>query len=207
MLKAKSQLKGVMLLCLSAMVLLLIRQQQATIPVTPEGREITSQYPSESFWSFEKLRWLFFRESSVKHLSEGIDSKSLSDGIHLVIKLSDRRVYVYQNKQLKVSYPIAIGKAGWETPTGNYKVIDMQPNPVWEHPWTGEVILEGQKNPLGERWISFWTDGRDSIGFHGTPEEELVGQAVSHGCIRMHNRDVVALYAQVKMGTPVTVKP
>lgn len=93
-----------------------------------------------------------------------------------------------------------------QLPTGNYKVIDIQPNPVWEHPWTGEVILEGQKNPLGERWISFWTDRRDSIGFHGIPEEELVGQAVSHGCIRMHNRDVVALHSQVKMGTPVTVK-
>ncbi|HEY9707721.1 MAG TPA: L,D-transpeptidase [Oculatellaceae cyanobacterium] len=106
---------------------------------------------------------------------------------------------------------VYLGKAGWETPKGNFlqatiKCIDMQPNPVWEHPWTGEVILEGQKNPLGERRISFWTDGRDSIGFHGIPEEELVGQAVSHGCIRMHNRDVVALYAQVKMGTPVTVK-
>lgn len=207
MLKGKSILKGFRLLCLSAIVLILIRQQQATIPSNPEGRAITNQGQSQSFWSFEKLKRSFLRDSSVKHPSEVIDFKSLSNGIHLVIKLSDRRVYIYQNKTFKVSYPIAIGKAGWETPTGNYKVIDMQPDPVWEHPWTGEIILGGPKNPLGARWISFWTDGRNSIGFHGTPKEELVGQAVSHGCIRMHNRDVVALYEQVKMGTPVTVKP
>jgi lipoprotein-anchoring transpeptidase ErfK/SrfK len=124
-----------------------------------------------------------------------------------VIKLRDRRVYVYKNKKLKVTYPIAVGKAGWETPTGNYKVMDKQRNPVWEEPWTGKVILDGPNNPLGSRWIGFWTDGRNSIGFHGTSAEKLVGQAVSHGCIRMRNRDVVALYEQVKLGTPVTVKP
>ncbi|MBD2012719.1 L,D-transpeptidase family protein [Microcoleus sp. FACHB-53] len=147
------------------------------------------------------------KKSSVNPPSQAIDPKSLSKDTHLVIKLGDRRVYVYKNKKLKVSYPIGIGKAGWETPTGNYKVMDMQPHPIWEEPWTGKVILEGPNNPLGVRWIGFWTDGRNSIGFHGTPAEKLVGQAVSHGCIRMRNRDVVALYEQVKMGTPVTVKP
>jgi lipoprotein-anchoring transpeptidase ErfK/SrfK len=85
--------------------------------------------------------------------------------------------------------------------------MDMQQNPVWQHPFTGEIILEGPNNPLGVRWIGFWTDGRNYIGFHGTPAEELVGQAVSHGCVRMRNQDIVALYEQVKIGTPITVKP
>ncbi len=147
------------------------------------------------------------KKSSVKRPSQVIDPKSLTKGTHLVIKLRDRRVYVYQNKKLKVTYPVAIGKAGWETPTGNYKVMDKQRNPVWEEPWTGKVILDGPNNPLGSRWIGFWTDGRNSIGFHGTSAEKLVGQAVSHGCIRMRNRDIVALYEQVKLGTPVTVNP
>jgi lipoprotein-anchoring transpeptidase ErfK/SrfK len=121
--------------------------------------------------------------------------------------LSQRRVYVYQDNKLKVSYPIAVGKTGWETPIGSYKVIDMQRNPAWEHPLNGTVIPPGPDNPLGLRWIAFWTDGRDFIGFHGTPDEKLVGQAVSHGCIRMRNKDVLALYALVKLGTPVTVEP
>ena len=125
----------------------------------------------------------------------------------LVIKLSDRRVYVYQGDRLEISYPIAVGKAGWETPTGTYQVRQMIRNPSWQHPWTGQVIPPGPDNPLGTRWISFWTDGRNQIGFHGTPNEELVGKAVSHGCIRMRNRDVQALFEEVNIGTPVVVQP
>ncbi|MCA1992743.1 MAG: L,D-transpeptidase [Coleofasciculus sp. S288] len=126
---------------------------------------------------------------------------------HLVIKLSDRRVYVYQGDQLQTSYPIAVGKQGWETPTGTFQVRQMIRNPSWQHPWTDEVVPPGPGNPLGSRWISFWTDGRNEIGFHGTPNEELIGQAVSHGCIRMRNQDVQALFEKVSVGTPVTVQP
>jgi lipoprotein-anchoring transpeptidase ErfK/SrfK len=173
----------------------------------PTADDRTRQRQPQSFSASKKVRQRPSRKSSAALRSKGIDRQSLSQGTHLVIKLSDRRVYIYQKKKLKVSYPIAIGKAGWETPTGNYKVMDMQPDPVWEHPWTGEVILNGPKNPLGPRWIAFWTDGRNSIGFHGTPAEKSVGRAASHGCIRMFNKDIIALYAQVKVGTPVTVKP
>ncbi len=127
--------------------------------------------------------------------------------INLVIRLSDRRVYLYRGNELATSYPVAIGKAGWETPVGSYKVIEMQRDPIWEHPWTGKLVPPGAKNPLGARWIGFWTDGKNFIGFHGTPQEKLVGQAVSHGCVRMRNQDILALYAQVDVGTPVTVKP
>ena len=130
-----------------------------------------------------------------------------NEKIYLVIKLSDRRVYMYQNDQLKTSYPIAIGREGWETPTGTYKVIQKIPNPSWKHPFTGEIIPPGPENPLGERWIGFWTDGTNYIGFHGTPNEETVGQAVSHGCVRMLNQDVLALFEKVAIGTAVIVEP
>lgn len=262
MLRGKFQVAGFMLLGLSGMMLILLRQPQTTTPLALKDTTQTSQpqplaktpnvanktaptnppqppakkpnvakktaatnppqppaktaivakktaptNPPQSLKPYGKQKPPVSKKSSVKRPSQAIDPKSLSKDTHLVIKLRDRRVYVYKNKKLKVSYPIGIGKAGWETPTGNYKVMDMQPHPIWEEPWTGKVILEGPDNPLGDRWIGFWTDGRNSIGFHGTPSEKLVGQAVSHGCIRMRNRDVVALYEQVKMGTPVTVKP
>lgn len=125
----------------------------------------------------------------------------------LVIKLSERRVYLYQAAQVLNSYPIAIGKAGWETPTGNFEVLQKLQDPAWEHPWTGEVIPPGPNNPLGDRWIGFWTNGTNYIGFHGTTAEELVGQAVSHGCIRMLNKDVRDLFEKVAIGTPVIVQP
>lgn len=130
-----------------------------------------------------------------------------TDNRRLVLKLHDRRVYVYQNETVIASYPVAVGKQGWETPTGTYKVIDMKRNPAWQHPWNGSIVPPGPDNPLGLRWIGFWTDGRNFIGFHGTPDEKLIGQAVSHGCVRMRNKDIMALYTQVQLGTPVTVEP
>ena len=140
-----------------------------------------------------------------------VDSRALEEdsflNIHLVIKLSQRRVYVYQEDQILTSYLIAIGKVGWETPTGKFQVIQKLHNPTWKHPWTGEVVPPGPANPLGDRWIGFWTNGENYIGFHGTTEEKLIGQAVSHGCIRMRNQDVRVLFEKVVVGTPVVVKP
>jgi lipoprotein-anchoring transpeptidase ErfK/SrfK len=127
--------------------------------------------------------------------------------IQLVIRLSERRVYVYDREQVITSYPIAIGRSGWETPTGEFEVIQMLSNPTWEHPFTGELVPPGAGNPLGSRWIGFWTDGTNYIGFHGTPDAETVGQAASHGCIRMYDQDVQALFEIVQMGTPVVVRP
>lgn len=127
--------------------------------------------------------------------------------IRLVIDLSDRRVYVHERGQLKTSFPIAVGKPGWETPTGDFAVMQMRRDPTWQHPFTGEIVQPGERNPLGVRWIGFWTDGTNYIGFHGTPNEETVGQAASHGCIRMLNQDVTALFEMVAIGTSVSVVP
>jgi L,D-transpeptidase ErfK/SrfK len=130
-----------------------------------------------------------------------------TEEVRLTIRLRERRVYLYRGDRVQTSYPIAVGKKGWETPTGSFKVLHMERNPTWEHPLTGQVIPPGSNNPLGARWIGFWTDGKNFIGFHGTPNERLVGQAVSHGCIRMRNRDIEALYELVTVGTSVTVVP
>jgi lipoprotein-anchoring transpeptidase ErfK/SrfK len=125
----------------------------------------------------------------------------------LVLRLSDRRVYYYIGDEAIASYPVAIGRTGWETPTGNFSVLQKVSSPTWQHPFTQEIVPPGPKNPLGDRWIGFWTDGNNSIGFHGTPNEELIGQAISHGCVRMRNADIAALYEKVEMGTPVIVEP
>jgi lipoprotein-anchoring transpeptidase ErfK/SrfK len=124
----------------------------------------------------------------------------------VVVDLSDRRVYVYRFGQVIASYPTGIGKKGWETPTGTFQVTQKQLHPAWRHPITGKVFPAGADSPLGDRWIGFWSDGRNQIGFHGTPDDELVGSAVSHGCLRMRNPDVRLLYEQVSLGTPVEVR-
>lgn len=146
-------------------------------------------------------------KAGLKDLFRQHQSPAEQKNVRLVIKLSDRRVYVYQNDELQTAYPIAVGREGWETPTGNYQVIQTIENPIWKHPFTGEIVPPGPNNPLGIRWIGFWTDGTNYIGFHGTPNEETVGTAASHGCVRMYNQDVLALFEKVEIGTPVIVEP
>ncbi|AFY56982.1 hypothetical protein Riv7116_4563 [Rivularia sp. PCC 7116] len=124
----------------------------------------------------------------------------------LVVDLSDRRVYMYRQNTVVASYPIGVGKKGWETPVGTFKVMHMQQFPAWQHPITGKVFAPGPNSPLGERWIGFWSDGHNEIGFHGTPDSELVGSPVSHGCLRMRNPDVRLLYEQISLGVPVQVR-
>lgn len=125
----------------------------------------------------------------------------------IVLKRGERRVYVYQGEQELASFPVAVGKPGWETPAGTFAVKTMAENPGWTHPFTGKVMSPESDNPLGERWIEFWTDGYNSIGFHGTPNRASVGQAASHGCVRMYDEDIQKLFNWVSEGTPVIVEP
>ncbi|MEB3179574.1 MAG: L,D-transpeptidase [Nostocaceae cyanobacterium] len=132
---------------------------------------------------------------------------SIIQEIRLVVKRKERRVFVYQGEQVIASYRIAVGKTGWETPVGEFRVINMEKNPIFKSFKTGRIVQPGPENPLGPRWIGIWTDGKTQLGFHGTNQEELIGKAVSHGCIRMRNRDVLKLFDKVKIGTPVMIHP
>ena len=143
---------------------------------------------------------------------------------HVVMLRGRRRVFLLDNGKLRNAFPVAIGMPGWETPTGHFEVLQKIPDPVWVHPVSGERVEEqGPDNPLGSHWIAFHRDclGRDAhdgeawitikgcttTGFHGTPHRWTVGRAVSHGCVRLYNEDVSALYRQVSLGTQVTVLP
>ena len=201
MLRSKLGAQSLILLCLSATIPLFSLPSQ--LVDASEATEIVEVAPREIVPPTELPQSNIPESPSVGEANQYLPEVEL----RLVIKLSERRVYLYQGEQEINSYPVAIGKAGWETPTGNFQVIQMLRNPAWEHPWTGKIVPPGPDNPLGDRWIGFWTDGKNFIGFHGTPAEELVGQAVSHGCIRMKNNDVRALFEQVAVGTTVTVEP
>ncbi|WP_396122504.1 L,D-transpeptidase [Cyanobium sp. CH-040] len=120
-------------------------------------------------------------------------------------------------------FPVAVGRPGWETPVGQFQVIELVADPIWEHPATGVHVPPGPDNPLGSRWIGFHRDcegrrgfngvevltveGCVSSGFHGTPQRDSVGRAVSHGCVRLFDEHVRELFELVQLGTPVTVLP
>jgi lipoprotein-anchoring transpeptidase ErfK/SrfK len=132
--------------------------------------------------------------------------KPKADEVHLLLKLGERRVYVYRGEKLLTKYPVAVGKKKWETPQGKWTVELMLKNPGWTNFKTGEQLAPGPDNPLGQRWIGFWNDGKDEIGFHGTTNLSSIGKAASHGCVRMSNKNVKELYRVVKVGTVVQVR-
>ncbi|MEO1387697.1 MAG: L,D-transpeptidase [Cyanobacteria bacterium J06634_6] len=125
--------------------------------------------------------------------------------VRLTLSLADRSLEVRLPGGEPVRYDVAIGQDDWQTPMGSFEVMSKLENPAWQHPITKEEIPPGPDNPLGDRWIGFWTDGEAQIGFHGTNQENLIGEAVSHGCVRMRNQDIKALYEKVAIGTRVEV--
>lgn len=130
-----------------------------------------------------------------------------TEPLRLEIRLSQRQVTLFRGEDVVKRYPIAVGRPGWETPKGKYQVKQMFKNPVWVSPLQKGVTIPGgdPENPLGRHWIGFWTDGKNWIGFHGTPNPRSVGTAASHGCIRMYNKDIEDLFQRVNLGIEVTV--
>jgi L,D-transpeptidase ErfK/SrfK len=134
---------------------------------------------------------------------------------YLVLRLKARRLDMMRDDAPAPveSFPIAIGRAGHETPIGRFHVEEMIEHPDFDQidPNDRRHVLKrippGPGNPLGERWIGFALGYGWVVGIHGTPQPELLGQAVSGGCIRMRNVDVIRVYESVKVGTPVIVYP
>lgn len=141
----------------------------------------------------------------------------------LVLDRRLRRLSVIENGLERRRFPVGVGRPGWETPVGRFEVIELAVDPTWEHPATGRRIPPGPGNPLGSRWIGFHRDcqGRSGFngtehlvlkgcvtaGFHGTPQRDSVGRAVSHGCVRLLDEHVRELFDLVELGMPVSVLP
>lgn len=128
----------------------------------------------------------------------------------IIVSFGDRRLYYTVGKGKAMSYPIAIpkGEARW---SGNMRVSAKKVNPTWtptadmrrENPKLPAYVAGGDpRNPLGVRALYL---GSTMYRIHGTDAPWLIGQQVSHGCIRMHNAHVIDLYNRAKVGTRVTV--
>ena len=115
---------------------------------------------------------------------------------------------LWKNLKLVKTYTIAVGQAGLETPAGQYTIDDKQVNPSWHVPdsaWAGDlagqVIPPGPADPIKARWMGFYS----GAGIHGTDDVASLGTAASHGCVRMSIPDVIELYDQVPLGTPIYI--
>jgi lipoprotein-anchoring transpeptidase ErfK/SrfK len=116
----------------------------------------------------------------------------------------------YENLKLVQEYTVAVGQVGYDTPTGTYPIESKQVDPVWSVPnsdWAGDLagttVPGGSpENPLKARWLGIYA----GAGIHGTDDVGSLGSAASHGCIRMAIPEVIELYDQVEVGTPVYIQ-
>jgi lipoprotein-anchoring transpeptidase ErfK/SrfK len=121
--------------------------------------------------------------------------------LRLEVSLADRRLYVYQGGLELRSYPVAVGKHQHPTPQGEFRIRRVIWNPRWVPPKVGWA--RGKKpmgpgepgNPMGRVKMFFQ---EPDYYIHGTNNEESLGEAASHGCVRMANEDIVSL-AQLVM--------
>jgi len=134
-----------------------------------------------------------------------VGDPAASGSVSVVVNLTERNLYVYQQGQPIRCYPGAIGMRGWETPTGDFTIVNMRKNPTWFPPkWAIEEkpVPPGPKNPLGDRWMGLSAPG---YGIHATIAPSSIGRYVSHGCIRMYPEHAHELYELVRLGTPVKI--
>ena len=121
------------------------------------------------------------------------------------ISLRDRYLTLFDNGQVVKRFPVAIGAPESPTPAGTYAITRMEEAPVYHK--GGKVIAPGPENPVGVRYMAYFQIGSGEYAIHGTawPSWVKLRAAVSLGCIRMLNQDVIALFQQVDVGTPVVV--
>jgi lipoprotein-anchoring transpeptidase ErfK/SrfK len=135
----------------------------------------------------------------------------------IVVDPHNRLLYLIQKNDQAIRYGVGVGREGLAF-AGTGIVQEKQEWPHWT-PTSAMIAREPKRyakwargmeggigNPLGARALYLFKDGKDTrYRIHGTTEPDSIGKAVSSGCIRMMNQDVIDLYSRIPLGTKVVV--
>jgi lipoprotein-anchoring transpeptidase ErfK/SrfK len=108
---------------------------------------------------------------------------------NITVNVANKKLTLFKDGKLLKTYPIAVGKPSTPTPKGNFTIINKAHNPG---------------GPFGSRWLGLSAPNGD-YGIHGTNNPSSIGKAVSNGCIRTYNNNIIELYNLVPVGTPVKI--
>jgi lipoprotein-anchoring transpeptidase ErfK/SrfK len=135
----------------------------------------------------------------------------------IIVDTSDKFLYFVMGDGKAMRYGIGVGREGFEW-NGTARIAMKREWPTWTPPaamigrqpelakWRGGQP-GGLSNPLGARALYLFNKGGDTgYRLHGTPEWSSIGKAMSSGCIRMINQDVIDLYERADVGAKVIVK-
>ncbi|HLH47993.1 MAG TPA: L,D-transpeptidase [Roseiarcus sp.] len=128
----------------------------------------------------------------------------------IIIVTAERFLYLVQGKNRAIRYGIGVGRDGFQW-SGLQKISRKQEWPDWRpppemierQPYLPRFMAGGPGNPLGARALYL---GQTVYRIHGTNQPETIGHAVSSGCFRLVNNDVIDLYDRVPVGTRVIIK-
>ncbi|MEI7624706.1 MAG: L,D-transpeptidase/peptidoglycan binding protein [Actinomycetota bacterium] len=149
--------------------------------------------------------------ATVAHTKPKITRSTLAHKYPYLITV-DRSTYqlrLFRDLKLVKTFMVAVGAPQYPTPTGLFYIQDKVVDPVWSvpnAPWAAELagttVAGGTAaNPLKSRWMGI----ADGAGIHGTDNTGSLGSAASHGCVRMAVGDVIELYDEVPVGTPIYI--
>lgn len=125
----------------------------------------------------------------------------------LVLNVAQRMLFLRDGATV-AAYPIAVGRSGWETPTGPFTIVDKEPDPAWDVPVSIQHEMRqqglpvqtrvppGPGNPLGRYFVRLSFPG---VGIHGTNLPSSIYTFTTHGCIRMNAADIAAVYQRVQV--------
>lgn len=108
--------------------------------------------------------------------------------VNIIIDV-DRRILVFLADKFKKVYPVAVGKKTTPSPLGDWTIVEKAVDPG---------------GPFGVRWMRLSVPW-GGYGIHGTNNPKSIGKAVSNGCIRMYNEDVVEIYDRTPIGSRVYI--
>ena len=137
----------------------------------------------------------------------------------IVLNIPEMRLYYFPKRdkgkdQEVITYPLGVGREGWDTPYEATSIVSKTEHPSWyppksireEHQESGEllpkIVKPGPDNPLGDYAMKL---GIPSYMIHGTNKPYGVGMRVSHGCIRLYPEDIKDLFTRTKLGTQVLI--
>lgn len=162
----------------------------------------------------ENRRW---RETGMKkffllillciNLLPAIALRGLNESYELVLNVAAKNITLYSHGKAQKEYPVGVGTALTPTPLGEFKIVRRIYNPAWVNPYRqSKVVPAGETNPIGQYWLGFAMNKKNQeFGIHATTDLSSVGQASTHGCIRMYRDDIKELFSLVSIGTPIHV--
>ncbi len=122
----------------------------------------------------------------------------------VILNIPEFRLYHFlSEKEVKV-YPVCLGLPTWQTPKGQFQIINKVTNPAWymtnemseKMAIKKEIIPPGPLNPLGDRWVG---TSLKHIGIHSTNQPMSIGRPLSHGCVRLYPDSARVFYEAVSL--------